>query len=182
MVDLGEDDEKFESFMTPITSKNTFGYLPQWNSQGWRIHWANRFRFSLKMLISLFLKKLREASYFPWLKLYIQVAVLFRRKSSWSFRSLYLQGYDNLLKRALREDKGLQFRRIQPLVHMYKSQATSLPVLEEVYPKTKVFQTLTFVEFFQVKMFVILEGKSGFFELLASYNGKHSSSEMSPSS
>ena len=26
MVDLGEDDEKFESFMTPITSKNTFGY------------------------------------------------------------------------------------------------------------------------------------------------------------
>ena len=34
MVDLGEDDEKFESFMTPITSKNTFGYLPQWNSQG----------------------------------------------------------------------------------------------------------------------------------------------------
>ena len=41
MVDLGEDDEKFESFMTPITSKNTFGYL-QWNSQGWRIHWAKR--------------------------------------------------------------------------------------------------------------------------------------------
>ena len=29
MVDLGEDDEKFESFMTPITSKNTFGYLLQ---------------------------------------------------------------------------------------------------------------------------------------------------------
>lgn len=29
MVDLGEDDEKFESFMTPITSKSSFGYYSE---------------------------------------------------------------------------------------------------------------------------------------------------------
>ena len=28
----------------------------------------------------------------------------------------------------LREDKGLDFRRIQSLVHMHKSQATPLPL------------------------------------------------------
>ena len=29
MVDLGEDDEKFESFMTPITSECSFGYYSE---------------------------------------------------------------------------------------------------------------------------------------------------------
>ena len=29
MVDLGEDDEKFESFLTPITSKSSFGYYSE---------------------------------------------------------------------------------------------------------------------------------------------------------
>ena len=34
----------------------------------------------------------------------------------------------------LREDKGLQFRRIQSLVRIYKSQAASLPLREVVCP------------------------------------------------
>lgn len=56
MVDLGEDDEKFESFMTPITSKGSFGY----NSETVRVTDALSKPSSLKMLISFLLKKLRE--------------------------------------------------------------------------------------------------------------------------
>lgn len=45
--------------------------------------------FSLKMLISLLLKKLRKTNYFPWLKLYMKVAVLFRGTCEW--RAFYMR-------------------------------------------------------------------------------------------
>ena len=72
-------------------------------------------------------------------------------------RSLYLQGYANLLKR--RQKPSIPSHTV-PCSHIWVRQPHCLCEKWYVpFSKTKFCQTLTFVEFFQVKMLVILVGK-----------------------
>lgn len=65
MVDLGEDDEKFESFMTPITSKCSLGcYCETVRGDGFAEQTVG-----LKNTQLIITEELHEATYFPCLKL-----------------------------------------------------------------------------------------------------------------